>query len=194
MRPEILNQVEKEGHAVFERGRYNLNVIGVRTPAGEVNKFDDWIHLVYKDETDRWVNLAFACTTDPGLYWLKNPGRRAGTAILKPGQYRGAYEIGLHRGRYPCLRQAKPVTVYRDRNRDDVLDMDPKTEVEGIYGINIHHSGHKTHYKVDKWSAGCTVLADIGDWEIFMSVIRRSADMWGERFTYTLIEKGETNA
>lgn len=188
MEPETLQRVRRAGHRVFDRGRFNLNIVGVRTPPGEVNTYDDWIHLIYKDDRDEWVDLAFRCTTDPGLYWLKNPARLAGTAILKPGQYRGAYKIGLHRGRYPCLKQARPVTVYRDRNRDDCLDMHPESEVEGIYGINIHHSGYRTHYKVDKWSAGCTVLADIHDWQVFMSVINRSREIYGDRFTYTLID------
>lgn len=188
MMPVILQRVRDEGLAVFERGRYNLNIVGVRTPPGQVNAFDDELHLIYKDEYDQWVDLAFPCTTDPGLYWLKNPGRRAGTAILKPGQYRGAYQIGLHRGRYPALVQRKPVTVYRDRNRDDVLDMDSSTEQDGLYGINIHHAGFDSH-RVDRWSAGCTVVGNLLDWEIFFAVIRRSAELYGERFTYTLVDR-----
>ena len=185
--PSILKRVEREGHAIFRTGEYNLNIIGVRNPQGRVNKFDDRLHVVYKDHRKNWVELCFPCTTDPGLYWLKNPGRAAGTAILKAGQYRSAYMIGLHRSRYTALVQRKPVTVYRDRNRDAVLDMDPSTEQQGIYGINIHHAGHDSH-RVDKWSAGCTVIGNLGDWEIFMAVIRRAADVWGERFTYTLID------
>ncbi|QDP48301.1 MAG: hypothetical protein Unbinned4944contig1000_25 [Prokaryotic dsDNA virus sp.] len=187
MRPDVLTRLEEEGHYVFEAGAYNLNIIGVRTPPGEVNTFDDELHVVYRDERGKWIDLCFPCTTDPGLYWLKNPIRRAGTAILKPGQYRGSHKIGLHRGRYTALVQRKPVTVYRDRNRNAVLDMDQNTEQEGIYGINIHHAGHDSH-RVDKWSAGCTVIANLNDWEIFMAVVRRAAEIWGDRFTYTLVD------
>lgn len=188
MIPTMLQRVADEGHLIFTRGQFNVNIVGVRTPPSIVNGFDDWFHLIYKDERDQWVDLAFSCTTDPGLYWLKNPGRTAGTAILKPGQYRGSHVIGQHRGRYTALVQSRPVTVYRDRNRDAVLDMDASTEQEGIYGINIHHAGHDSH-RVDKWSAGCTVLGNLADWNIAMAVIRRSAEIYGDRFTYTLIDR-----
>lgn len=188
MRPAILDTVEQAGHAVFTRGAFNVNMIGVRSPSREANKFDDRLHLVYRDDFGSWVDLAFQCTTDPGLYWLEHPVRREGTAILKAGQYRGAYKIGLHRGRYPALVQRKPVTVWRDRNKDHTLDHVPGTERTGLYGINIHHAGEASE-QVDKWSAGCTVLSNLNDWAIFMAVIRRSADRYGDSFTYTLINE-----
>lgn len=185
--PVILQRVKDEGHAVFTRGRYNLNIVGVRSPPGEVNTFDDELHLIYKDDRDEWVDLSFACTTDPGLYWLKRPMNVGGTAILKEGQYRGAYLIGKHRGIYKALVQRRPVKCYRDRNRDNVIDFDvPVTE--GLYGINIHHAGVDSK-QVDKWSAGCTVIGNLADWNIFMAVIERSAELYGERFTYTLIDR-----
>tara|TARA_R100001591_G_scaffold20055_2_gene28257 strand:+ start:6589 stop:7179 length:591 start_codon:yes stop_codon:yes gene_type:complete len=190
--PDILKDVADRGHAVFTRGQWNVNLIGVRTPTRLANKFDDSLHLVFKDHRDKWVDISFSCTTDPGTYWLKNPMRFSGTAILKAGQYRGSHKIGMHRGRYPALTQVKPVVVYRDSNRDNVLDLDPSTEIEGVYGINIHHAGWDSH-RVDKWSAGCTVIGSLTEWDVFMNIIRRSADLWGERFTYTLIEKGESN-
>jgi hypothetical protein len=191
MIPPILQRVADEGHLIFTRGRYNVNMIGVRTPNGTVNAFDDWLHLVYKDDRDQWIDLAFPCTTDPGLYWLKNPMRRSGTAVLKAGQYRGSHAIGQHRGRYTALVQRKPVTVWRDNDRSATIDLVPGSEITGLYGINIHHAGHDSH-RVDKWSAGCTVIGNLADWNVFMAVIRRSADLYGDRFTYTLIE-GENN-
>lgn len=188
MIPAILKDVAEQGYAVFINGEYNLNIIGVRSPHQQANTFDDEIHLVFKDHRDQWLDLSFQCTTDPGLYWLKNPMRTAGTAILAPGQYRSAYTIGQHRGRYTALVQRKPVQVYRDSNRDEIIDCDPSTKQGGMYGINIHHAGHDSH-RVDRWSAGCTVLSNLSEWQIFMSIINRSADLYGERFTYTLIEK-----
>ena len=189
MKPIILEQVAEAGHVVFTRGKWNLNLIGVRKANRKANQFDDEFHLIFKDDRNQWNDVSLACTTDPGLYWLHNPMRSAGTAILKAGQYRGAYEIGLHRGRYPALVQRKPVKVFRDRNRNDVLDMDPNTEIEGLFGINIHHAGFGDSHRVEKWSAGCTVIQSITSWEILMSIVRKSADLWGDRFTYTLLEE-----
>ena len=186
--PTILKRVADHGHAIFTRGAFNLNIIGVRSPETIANKFDDQLHLVYRDDFGSFIDLAFRCTTDPGLYWLEHPIRRDGTAILKAGQYRGAYRIAKHRGIYPALCQRKPVTVWRDRDKNETLDHVPGTEITGLYGINIHNAGKGTKTAVSKWSAGCTVLADLHDWAIFMAVVNRSAERYGDTFTYTLIE------
>ena len=107
----------------------------------------------------------------------------AGTAIMKEGQYRGAYKIGKHRGKYDALVQTGGrVTVWRDNNRDSTLDMaDPS---EGYFGINIHKAGAFSA-NVDKWSAGCQVFANTDDFNEFMSICRKQP--W-PKFSYTLIE------
>ena len=95
--PSILAKVEAKGYKVFRRGAYNLNIIGVRTPSREANKFDDILHCVFKDEFGCWIDLCFQITTDAGTYWLENPMKVTGTAILCEGQYRGVYKLDLHR-------------------------------------------------------------------------------------------------
>jgi len=45
--PSILQRVKDAGFAVFESTDYDMNIIGERNPQGEVNKFDDWIHIVF---------------------------------------------------------------------------------------------------------------------------------------------------
>ena len=189
-RSAILDQVEDQGGAIFTSGAWNLNIVAVRSPAREAGKFDDRIHLVFRDGFGRWQDLAFPCTTDPGLYWLHRATDR-GTAILKAGQYRGAYRIALHRGRYPALCQRKPVTVWRDKDRSDTLDHVAPTT--GLYGINIHHAGTTdpdgVGDEVGPWSAGCCVLASLDDWAVFWSVVERSAELYGDNFTFTLIEE-----
>jgi hypothetical protein len=190
MRPVLLDVVDSLGHAVFESGMYNLNIIGIRSKTTEVNKFDDRICVVFRDELG-WITRTWPCTTDPGTYWLDNPSNVAGTAILIPGQYRGVYKIGKHRGQYDALVQkGGTVKVYRDANKDEVLDMDPDTEQEGYFGINIHKAGeHST--EVNKWSAGCQVFANKDDFEEFMSICYAARTKWGDSFTYTLIDEPE---
>jgi hypothetical protein len=130
----------------------------------------------------------FWCTTDPGTYWLENPSRVSGTAILVAGQYRGAYKIAKHRGLYDGLCQREGVVrIYRDSNRDDIIDAKIETEEEGYFGINIHKAGRDST-QVNRWSAGCTVVGSEIDWDVFISIVKKSADMYGNKFTYTLIE------
>lgn len=165
-----------------------MNIIAVRSSGLAPNVFDDEIHLAFLDEYGTWNDIAFRCTTDPGSYWLRYPMKVEGTAILVPGQYRSAYQIALHQGKYEALCQRGPVRVYRDRNQDEVLDMDPGSIEEGHFGINIHHAGLDSQI-VNRWSAGCTVLANRASFEVFMSVLRKSQEIWGDQFTYTLIDQ-----
>ena len=38
---------EKKGYAFFERGDYNLNIVGVRNDSGKADTFDDNINIFY---------------------------------------------------------------------------------------------------------------------------------------------------
>ena len=178
---------DRLGHAWFSSGAYNLNLWGVRSPEQESNRFDDWICCASRDERGRWVVYSWPDTTDPGAYWLQNPGRVDGTAILVPGQYRGAWSIGLHRGSYEALVQRKPVQVWRDNNKDKTLDWGRSKAHKGLFGINIHKAGAKSS-QVDRWSAGCQVFSQAAHFADLMALVRKSATTYGDAFTYALIE------
>ena len=182
--------MEKKGYRFFESGIYNLNIIGVRRSTVEINKFDDYLLLIYKTSPSNWVFKTYPITTDPGTYWLLNPTNPKGTAILIPGQYRSTWKIAKHQGKYEALCQRKPVKVWRDDNRDRVLDFYSSPEDEGYFGINIHRSNPYTESsQVDNWSAGCQVFKKAVNFKEFMNYCNKSASMYGDGFTYTLLEE-----
>lgn len=186
----LIRAVEKEGHLVFKSDTkpYNLNIIGIRSRNRIPNAFDDEICVFWKYD-NRWTIRRFKVTTDPGLAYLLDPLNRSGTAILKEGQYRGAYRFGLHRNTYTALVQSRPVTVIRDFNRDKVLDINSGREQTGFFGINIHRaSGSGESTFVNKWSAGCQVFANINHFNEFMKLCRLATSYWGDHLTYTLIK------
>jgi len=195
-REQIESTLKAKGYKWFESGDYNLNIVGVRNSEtlNEVtNKFDDYMTVSYKVD-GMWNYSCFGCTTDPGKYWVENIMKESGVAILKPNQYRSTYQIGLHQGKYEALRQVKPVQVYRDNNLDVCYDLDEENIEKGIFGINIHRATKyegKTSTQIDKWSAGCQVIASNDDWQDFMGLVRQSRDIWGNSFTYTLIESDD---
>ena len=195
-REQIEAAVKAKGYKWFENGDYNLNIVGVRNAEtlNEVtNKFDDHLTLSYKVDGE-WNYHCFEATTDPGKHWVDNVLNEAGVAILKENQYRGSHKIGLHQGKYEALRQQKPVQVYRDNNLDDCYDMDESTLQEGIFGINIHRATKwegKKSTQIDKWSAGCQVIAANDDFRLFMEICNKSKDIWGNSFTYTLINSDD---
>lgn len=184
----LLAWVKLKGYATFETKSWDLNIIGIRKTGGAPNKFDDKIFVVCKNDSSTLQMWSWTATTDPGLYWMQNIMNKLGTAALVPGQYRGCWQIGDHRG-HPGLVQVKPVKTYRDANRDAKLDLVESTISEGLYGINLHRAGaHST--VVDKWSAGCQVWANDADYEQFLALCKKQVASTGYKtFTYTLLRE-----
>lgn len=190
-REQIERAVKVKGYSWFESNKdYDVNIVGVRNNSTQdkvTNKFDDLITVSYKIQ-GAWQYHIWPCTTDPGIvYTTQKLLSSLGVARLVPGQYRGTYEIGLHQGKYEALVQRKPVKVYRDANKD--LKFDEVKIEEGLFGINIHRSsptGIST--QIDGWSAGCQVFSNISDYRRFMQIMKRAEQVFGNKFTYTLIE------
>jgi hypothetical protein len=189
-REQIEKAVKGKGYAWFEGTKdYDLNIVGVRnsdTGNKVTNVFDDKITVSYKLNGE-WQFHVWNATTDPGKKGVMEYHNAAGVARLVEGQYRGSHSIGLHQGKYKALKQAKPVKVYRDPNRDMTYD---ETKIaEGIFGINIHRSSATgTSTYVENWSEGCQVFSTVTDFDKFMALCEKASAIHGNSFTYTLIE------
>ena len=184
---KIKAAMKVKDYKFFVSGDYNLNIIGIRnsdTGSKVTNVFDDLLTVSYKIG-DVWHFKKWAATTDPGTKGVKEFHNAQGVARLVPGQYRGSHAIGLHQGKYEALKQAKPVKVYRDANKD--MTYDTKLITEGIYGINIHKAGADSTY-VENWSEGCQVFKKSADFDEFMALVKKAATLHGNSFTYTLLE------
>lgn len=189
----IKSTVESKGYKFFDTPHkiLNLNLVGVRRDNEGTNTFDDYLTVLYREEELAIINK-YEVTTDPGKHWLKNPSNPKGTAVLVPGQYRGTWQLGKHQGKYEALVQRKPVKVYRDNNKDEIIDYNniSLTLDEGYFGINIHRSNpYDQSYVINRWSAGCQVFKKIEDYNNFIQVCKDSAKIYGNSFTYTLIEE-----
>ena len=196
-REQIETAVKSKGYKWFDDSNnkgYDVNIVGVRnddTGNKVTNKFDDCVTISYK-KNGEWKFFCFEATTDPGDDWMEKPWiEEKGTAVLKPGQYRGSHKIRLHGGKYTALGQQNNVKVYRDANKDGVYDFNEDSVDEGLFGINIHRATAlegKTSRYVDKWSAGCQVIASNDDWHEFLGICQEARSEWNNNFTYTLIE------
>ncbi|WKD48339.1 hypothetical protein [Microbulbifer spongiae] len=187
---QLQTAIDRKGYRFFQQGDFNLNLIGIRSADTRANRFNDHLAVAWRFGGAPHC-LVFAATTDPGSYWRQHPVQVNGTAILVPGQYAGLWQLGLHRGQYRALVQRAPARVYRDNNRDRVLDFDGSIE-GGLFGINCHRaSASHTSQQVDRWSAGCQVLANPLDFALLMALCERAAPHWGSQFTYTLLEASD---
>jgi len=188
--------VERQGHR-WDARDWGLNLVGIRAADGSArrrdsNYFNDWIAAAWY-QAGRANLVMLPATTDPGAYWRTHPMNPKGTAILAPGRYPDMWRLGLHRGQYEALVQIGACIVYRDNDRD--LQLDGQQIDHGVFGINLHRAADSyqrsaaTEAAVDRWSAGCQVVPDSGDYGLLMALCRKHVRHHGNRIDYTLIEE-----
>ena len=196
---QIETSVKAKGYKWFEDNNnkgYDVNIVGVRndeTNGRVTNAFDDCMTISYKVEGE-WKFHCFPCTTDPGTHWVENILNDRGVAILKPGQYRGSHKLRLHQGKYLALGQKKHMKIYRDANLDGQYDLIEESVKDELIGINIHRATSRAGGKssrVDKWSAGCQVIADNDDWHEFLDICQIAREIHGNSFSYTLLNSND---
>lgn len=194
-REQVEAAVKAKGYVWFEdtaNKGFDVNIVGIRnssTGKKVTNVFDDWMTLSYK-EGGVWKFHSWAITTDPGTKAVKEFHNPNGVARLVPGQYRKSHIIRLHQGKYEALGQNAPVKVWRDKNKD--MSFDEVTIQEGVFGINIHRSNPTTESAyVENWSEGCQVFKRVKDFNEFMAICRKSRDIHGNSFSYTLLESSD---
>lgn len=186
----ILSLMKSKNYRIFERPN-ELNIVGVRHNSNIPNKFDDLLYVFWKNAQNVWEGKYFTITTDPGTYYLLNPLSPLGAAILKAGQYINSHVMGLHQGKYEALVQRGNLTVIRDYDRNAILDFNNGREETGAgFGINIHRANKEgTTLTIDKNSAGCQVFESAADFDNFMALVKKHVDLYGNGFTYTLIDE-----
>lgn len=192
-----------KGYLFFDKGVFNLNIVGIRAEDSRSNRFDDFICVYYRDIDGEPRYHDFPATTDPGSYYLMNPLNKNGTLILCPGQYKSAYILGVH-GRsssapYEALEQINSMTYVRDNNRDPKLDFslyrDPilfkENRIDGIFKSNLHRASKwKIVQLIERYSAGCQVIQSPADFERLMNLARNQIKYRnGNKFSFTLIEE-----
>jgi hypothetical protein len=186
----IISLIKAKGYVFFDapNKKINLNLIGLRRDSQGTNEFDDFMLVLHRGDSNI-IQHTYPITTDPGTYWLEHPISPEGTAVLVPDQYRSTWQLGKHQGKYEALVQRKKVGVWRDNNKNKIIDY-ANLEVMnyGYFGINIHRSNPYTEsYLVNKWSAGCQVFKRIADYDEFINLCQQSAALYGNAFTYTLV-------
>jgi len=163
----------------------DFHIIGVRSKESIPDKFDDHIYIL-KD--NKIICGPFFCTTNPGQYYLQNLLNPKGAALLcADKQYVNCFTLGLHKGK-EALIQCGDLWVYRDNDLDNLAEeigipVIAKPECR----IDIHRANESfTSIIIGKWSAGCQVIANPKEYEIFLKTCKDTAK---SLFTYTLLKE-----
>jgi len=184
-----------KGYTWFDTDEpYNLNIIGVRNESPLVNLFNDFIFVIFRNEYMDWVIKQYNATTKPGVTYLLNPINDAGAAILKEGQYKKLWKVGMHKTQYEALVQFNDAIVIRDNEKNGSFSFTGKEE-KGMFGINLHRAGLiETKVVVNRYSAGCQVLQNPNDFKDLMFLVNRSIKQgFANSFSYTLLNSKDFN-
>ena len=193
--------MREKDYLIFENSKgYDVNIVGIRSSSRELDAFDDWLTVSYLSPTDNaWVFHAWQATTDAGKGSVLRAVNNQGTAFMKPGQYRSSHMIRLHANKYSalCQRFGTNLPVYRLK-----LDAQSKPVAEESHwrpsyspmgngtGLNIHRANRLGSTEaVGRHSAGCQVFKNANDFEMFMTICNISKDLYGNSFTYTLLDE-----
>lgn len=193
---QIVAAFETNGYRYYKNGR--INPFGIRASNRDSGTFDDILGFLYFD-SGRAIVKTYLGTTDPGTYYLVqrllDPD---GCAILVPNQWRNAYVVAKHQGKYDALCQrGSKVSVFRDKDRDKVLEMDPASIETGWFGINVHYDAYSSENESNilyKASAGCQVFARRADFHEFMAAVKKSRQAYENVFDYTLLREEDFDA
>lgn len=183
---DVINVMDAKNYTVFED--YHPNIVGIRSANRKSNSYDDGC-FVWWMEGDKKIIHTYTITTNPGYHYLQNPiAGTKGTAILVPGQYINCWELGWHRQQQFALVQRGEMAVYRDDNKDTVLDYNPATIQKGYFGIDGHRGSLGDADVVDRYSAGCQVWRYHEPFSDLMEDLKKLSDQCHFRkFSYTLL-------
>lgn len=170
---------------------WDVFLFGVRSPAASMGAFDDVLGAVVWDGLS-WRSWLWRGTTDPGREGTSADDGRlhpSGVATLIPGQYRGAWRLGLHKGK-PAFTQAGPgaFRVWRDRDKDGKIATGGPA-YDDVAGLNGHRPWRNGLERVGLASLGCQVWHDSGDHDEALDVARRQQHehpTW-TTYSYTLL-------
>lgn len=172
---------------------YNVNLWGIRSEDLETDEYNDVIGISWQHKGKVYHHV-FKATTDPGLYYMKNPMSVNGSALMVHNQqYQGALMAGKHNPGKPtehqAFRQIKPMKYWRDNDRNNYRDVEKGKIYEAIYYTNLHsrQPNKAMLATIGKTSAGCQVVQSPKDFHSILIPIRdKAVSNWGPTFTYTL--------
>jgi hypothetical protein len=187
--------LDKKGYLTFTKEGVP-NIVGIRNASFDKDDSYNDICWVFWNEKGKEQVHNYSITTHPGYHYLQNPIQGSkGTAILVPGQYLNCWILGMHLNKqFALCQRGGPVKVYRDNNKDTILDCDPNTIDMGFFGIDGHHGALANTNVIGPYSAGCQVWRyNEPHEELMMKFKELSEANKFKTFSYTLLEQKDFN-
>ncbi|HNE29528.1 MAG: hypothetical protein U0U46_15515 [Saprospiraceae bacterium] len=176
----LLRYMRMQGYWIARSpNMYNIVYVEGMNEDGHLNddRFNEWndrrivIRIGVAGAPEMVVNDQ--ATTEPGLFYTKNPLNPQGAARIAFGQYK-AWVDGLHQGWQPALVQRENLKVHRDLNQDGKRSANDPIDIGKTFGINQHStSPNKTPDLVGPYSAGCLVGRRYSWHQAFLRTVKK---------------------
>lgn len=184
-----------------------LNIVGVSgmnlDGTTNDNRLGPWNDLIVVAKPNGDVMHIARGTTEPDPHFVQKTINRLGAAFLAFGQYRDAYQIGIHSGlsgssnAHEALIQVAPIMVNRDSNGNGIRDAKDLVLSQGPReaGLNWHRASPDGPLPaISRYSAGCVVTNDPREFRHFLQVIKSHPGYQQNRlyrYTVTLLNGQE---
>jgi len=184
----LKNDYKKNNHPIEE-----FNLVGIRD-SKDLDK-DVWNDYLCFFTADKF--FITQGTTESGVYYTKSAERvKAGTFHLNYGFHEKIWCIGTHKGYEAFVndwRYCKPTKGWRDANFNFVKDLGD-IEVCDYFGINFHRA-HPVSIvdKIGKYSAGCQVVRNNVDFQLFLKTFKNTNGYKQNRFSTVNYKLYKTN-
>ena len=174
----------KKGYKFF-KGHMNLNTGFVRMDDIFTNTYSDVAFNAYQKNGKNILEI-YDGSTKAGHFWVKNPVTHegvTGVAVVLEGQTKMQWVDGkdnFHQSAH-LAQIVEAVRYYRDTDKDMFIDRNAPIST-GYIGVNCHWANGSY---VERWSAGCLVVAIPGYFE-WASTIRQSVAIYGKIITLSV--------
>lgn len=174
---QLLERVESIGGEIPNVGKYLI--IGIQSQEDAFNAFDDKFYVF---DGPKFMQVSTGTTNcgKEALFFFSNYDL-SGAAVWKTNQWcPDTYTRGFHKssrldGGMRALKQEKPISYYRDNNRNQNVDEIGELRND-IIGLNIHGVDYNpysqiTRESINKWSFGCQVWNRMDDYRQMISAV-----------------------
>lgn len=165
--PECRNIIYLEGVTLRDDGNVVVN-------EDRPNEFNDLRMILWVDGAGTLRHKAWDGSTEPSRKWTVDPMNPKGAARIKFDQFK-AWKVGIHNASkasgHEALVQRKPVSVFRDLNKDFIRTGDKL--YTGLFGINQHSGYDYAPLDMRGSGAGCLVGRTTEGHREFMAELKK---------------------
>lgn len=205
--------MQSNGYKIFTRP-LELNIVGIRNNVNDPYNFNDELHVFFRsysmerysgeDDEMQWNHYHFTICTDPTSYAYYQQKNRLWDGLLEQGQYingfKRAHKVDGKKGDVLLQKPRFPLRVFYKcthtvmngvdlRNPNFYIAVPSGRIINTYYNIcfepPLELNGKKC---INEYGSGCQVFKDRCDFEQFMRLCSWHQHVYGNNFTYTLID------